>query len=171
MPQGSSARIRLELPAAHADVDAIVEAAFGRADEARLVAALRESVEPRVSLVAEVSGHVFFSPVRIEPESANAPAVCGLAPLAVRPGLQRQGIGAALVREGLERCADLGWRAVFVLGDPAYYSRFGFVLAAPLGFRYESEAFDSAFQVLELAPGCLAGRAGRVHYDEAFTRL
>ena len=80
-------------------------------------------------------------------------------------------VGAALVREGLERCADLGWRAVFVLGDPAYYSRFGFVLAAPLGFRYESQAFDSAFQLFELVPGCLARRAGRVHYDEAFTRL
>jgi putative acetyltransferase len=168
-------QIRPEQSSDHAGVEAVVEAAFGRADEARLVAVLREAVQPRVSLVAElagrVAGHVFFSPVRIEPESAGAPAVCGLAPLAVQPGLQRQGIGAALVREGLERCADLGWRAVFVVGDPAYYSRFGFVLAAPLGFRYESEAFDSAFQVLELVPGCLARRAGRVHYDEAFTRL
>jgi putative acetyltransferase len=168
-------RIRLEQPADHADVDAIVEAAFERADEARLVAALREIAQPRISLVAEaagrVVGHVFFSPVRIEPEPSEAPAVCGLAPLAVQPGLQRQGVGSALVHEGLERCAELGWRAVFVVGDPGYYSRFGFVLAAPLGFRYESEAFDSAFQVLELAPGCLARCRGWVRYHDAFTGL
>ena len=166
-------QIRPEQASDHAGVEAVVGAAFGRADEARLVSVLREVVQPRISLVAElagrVAGHVFFSPVRLEPESAGAPAICGLAPLAVQPGLQRQGIGAALVREGLERCTDLGWRAVFVLGDPAYYSRFGFVLAAPLGFRYESEAFDSAFQVLELAPGCLARCNGWIRYHDAFT--
>jgi putative acetyltransferase len=57
---------------------------------------------------------------------------------------------------------------VFVLGDPSYYSRFGFVLAAPRGFRYESEAFDAAFQVLELEEGVLSGCRGRVRYHPVF---
>jgi predicted N-acetyltransferase YhbS len=57
------------------------------------------------------------------------------------------------------------------VGNPRYYSRFGFVLAAPLGLRYESDAFDSAFQVLELRPGSLAGRRGYVRYHDAFSAL
>ncbi len=88
--------------------------------------------------------------------------------MGVLPELQRRGIGSALVREGLHQCVDLGWHAVFLLGDPAYYSRFGFVLAAPLGVRYRHESFDPAFQVRELAPGALQGCAGWAHYHEAF---
>jgi putative acetyltransferase len=60
---------------------------------------------------------------------------------------------------------------VFLLGEPAYYARFGFVMAAPRGFHYESEAFDAGFQVLELVEGALAGHAGRVLYHPAFAQL
>lgn len=136
--------IREEEPSDHARVDEIQEAAFGRPLEAEWVRALRGSDAPRLSLVAELReelvGHIFFSPVSIE-GSVDSPPAGGLAPLAVAPAMQRQGAGSALVRAGLEACVPLGWRAVFLLGNPAYYSRFGFVLAAPLGLRYQSESF------------------------------
>jgi putative acetyltransferase len=60
---------------------------------------------------------------------------------------------------------------VFLLGDPAYYARFGFELAGPRGLHYQSEAFDSAFQLLEVAPGALRGCTGCVRYHEAFDAL
>jgi len=166
--------IRNEAPADHARVEAVEEAAFGRPGEAALVAALRASARPQLSLVAEldgeVVGHVFFSPVRIEGTGAPPPAA-GLAPLAVAPEWQRRGAGSALVRAGLEACEGLGWRTVFLLGDPAYYGRFGFTLAAPRGLHYESEFFDSAFQCIELRRGALSDCTGYVRYQEAFAEL
>ena len=166
--------IRQETPSDHARVARIQETAFGGPDEAELVEMLRQSARPQLSLVAELAGdvvgHVFFSPVSIEGPGVSSPSA-GLAPLAVAPHVQRRGAGAALVRAGLSACVPLGWQAVFVLGEPAYYSRFGFVLAAPLGLRYESESFDSAFQVLELVGGALAGCGGWVRYHEAFAEF
>ena len=110
----------------------IQEAAFVGPDEARLVELLRQSAHPRLSLVAECRGepvgHVFFSPVLIEGPS-ESPSCAGLAPLAVLPEFQGRGAGALLVRAGLQACPALGWQAVFLLGEPEYYSRFGFVLA------------------------------------------
>lgn len=168
-----SVRVRSERRSDHERVFAIHEAAFGRPDEVRLVSRLRTSVSPSLSLVAElhgrVVGHVFFSPVHIEPE-AGGPAVAGLAPIGVDPAHQARGVGSALVRSGLARSPDLGWEAVVLVGDPAYYSRFGFALGAPLGLRYEDEAHDPVFQVLELRPGALRGRTGRVRFHEAFAQ-
>jgi putative acetyltransferase len=152
----------------------IQRAAFGRAAEADLVVALRATAHPGLSLVAElggdVKGHVFLSPVTIQ-GVGTAPPCAGLAPLAVWPAAQGAGVGAALVRAGLARGMEIGWRAVFLLGDPAYYARFGFEPAAPRGFHYVSEAFDRAFQVHELAPGALAGASGQVRYCDAFDAL
>jgi putative acetyltransferase len=166
--------VREETAADHARVDSIVEAAFERPQEAALVRALRDSATPQLSLVAElgkeVVGHVFFSPVTIEGASSSLP-VGGLAPLAVDPAVQGRGAGSALVQAGLEACEGRGWQAIFLLGDPAYYSRFGFELAGPRGFHYESEAFDSGFQVHEIVAGALAGHSGWVRYHEAFADL
>lgn len=166
--------IRQETTSDQARVDEIQRAAFGRAAEADLVRALRSSAQPQLSLVAELGseivGHVFFSPVSIE-LGAQASPLAGLAPLAVASAAQGQGAGSALVRAGLEASLALGWQAVFLLGNPAYYGRFGFVLASPLGFHYENEAFDTAFQVIELVRGTLAGRRGWVRYHSAFTAL
>jgi putative acetyltransferase len=170
----SELSVREEAAADHARVDTIVEAAFEQPQEAALVRALRDSAEPQLSLVAElrgeVVGHVFFSPVTIEGASSALP-VGGLAPLAVDPAVQRRGAGSALVRAGLQACGALGWQAVFLLGDPAYYSRFGFQLAAPLGFHYESEVFDAGFQVKEIVSGVLEGHSGWVRYHDAFANL
>jgi putative acetyltransferase len=150
------------------------EAAFGRPDEARLVARLRQEAQPAVSLGAErggrTIGHVFFSPVAIDGDRA-APSAGALAPVGVLPEEQGRGAGGALIRAGLEASRGLGWELVFVLGSPAYYGRFGFVLAAPHGLRYESPVFDAAFQVQALAAGALGRSRGWVRYHPAFAEL
>ena len=152
----------------------IHEAAFGQPAEARLVEALRTDASPQISLVAEreerLVGHVFLSPVTVEGNPPKA-GCAGLAPLGVLPEAQRSGVGSALVRDALARCPAAGWSIVFLLGDPAYYARFGFVLAAPRGFRYESERFDAAFQVLALEARALDGASGWVRYHDAFSAL
>lgn len=166
--------IRPEQPSDYARVDEIQRAAFGQDGEARLVEALRERAKPYLSLVAEsageVVGHVLFSPVSIE-GIGDPPPLAGLAPLAVSPEMQGRGAGSALVRAGLRDCEALDWQVVFLLGNPAYYSRFGFTLSAERGLRYESEAFDAAFQLCELVPGALSGCSGWVRYHPAFSEL
>ena len=146
------------------------EAAFGRPGEAKLVARLRQEARPCVSLVAErggrVIGHAFFSPVALGDIHAG-----GLAPVGVLPDGQGAGTGGALIRAGIEASRALGWELLFVLGNPAYYGRFGFVLAALHGLHYESHAFDAAFQVQELAGGALARSRGWVRYHPAFAEL
>jgi putative acetyltransferase len=166
--------VRLETSADQPAVARVVTDAFGQPGEARLVEVLRSEADPHISLVAErngaIVGHVFFSPVTVE-GAPNAPPLGALAPLAVAPSLQGGGIGSALVRAGLAHCSEHGWRAVFLLGEPGYYARFGFGLAAPRGLRYRSEAFDAGFQALELEPGALDGVRGLVQYPPAFASL
>ncbi len=164
--------VRSETPSDWARVDEIEKAAFGRSNEAQLVEIVRAEADPCLSLVAarnrELVGHVLFSPVSIE-GAAEAPPICALGPLAVWPDHQGEGVGSALIQDGLRECVALGWQAVFLLGDPAYYSRFGFQLAAPQDFHYESERFDPAFQMIELVPGVMSPWRGRVHYHDAFS--
>lgn len=163
--------IRPESSPDHERVFEVEAAAFRRPNEARLVDTLRALAHPYLSLVAlsegEIVGHIFFSPVELEGRP-DAPPIAALAPVAVDPAHQGKGVGSALVRAGLEGCAAHGWRAVFLVGNPAYYSRFGFVLAAPRGFTYQSRDFDAVFQVIDLGPDSLDGCAGRVLYHSAF---
>jgi putative acetyltransferase len=164
--------VRPEGPADQDAIDAVHRQAFGRPGEAALVRALRREAKPYLGLVAveragRVVGQITFSPVSIE---GGSPPALGLGPLAALPGHQRSGIGSALVREGLRRCAELA-EIVVVLGHAGYYPRFGFRSASPLGLRYRSQVFDPSFFVLELTPGALSGISGWVRYHEAFERL
>jgi putative acetyltransferase len=167
--------IRTEQPR---DIGAVFEVharAFPQLGEAKLVDALRAAGAATISLVAErderVVGHILFSPVRVEGEGGSFVAL-GLAPMAVDPSCQREEIGSALVRAGLDACRDAGHTIVFVLGHPAYYPRFGFEAAAPRGLHYEGGAgYAPAFFVAELAAGSLAGRGGVVHFRPEFAAL
>jgi putative acetyltransferase len=168
--------IRPEAPRDQRAVYAIHVRAFPQPGEARLVDALRAAGAATISLVAEcdgrVVGHILFSPVRIEGEGVGFDAQ-GLAPVAVDPDRQRDGIGSALVRAGLDACRDGGHTIVFVLGHAAYYPRFGFEPAAPRGLFYSdpSRDYTPVFFVAELAPGAIAGRGGVVHYRPEFAGL
>jgi len=166
--------IRAERDGDRGAIAAVHEAAFARPEEARLVDALRAGGKAVVSLVAVadgaagavIVGHVLFSPMTIE--GLGAAACAGLAPVAVLPAYQRRGIGGALVRAGLDACRSAGHGAAVVLGDPAYYSRFGFVPARRFGLSSEYDAPADAFMALELRPGALAGAGGLCRYAEEF---
>lgn len=171
--------VRAESEADVRAVRRINELAFGRPDEAALVDALRLAAHPQVSLVAvddtEVVGHIFFSPVSIESDESvsttTAISVMGLAPMAVLPQYQNQGIGSRLVREGLRECRRLGCQAVVVLGHAEYYPRFGFVPASRKGLRCEYPVPDEVFMVTELVPGVLDGVRGLVKYHPEFGKV
>lgn len=113
-------------------------AAFGGDTEAALVETMLAdaSARPLLSLLAAENksalGHVLFSSAGFAGADGGA-ALAILAPLAVIPGAQGQGIGRRLVETGLQRLGENGADLVFVLGDPRYYARFGFVPAAPQG--------------------------------------
>jgi putative acetyltransferase len=147
--------------------------AFETETEARLVDALRDSGVPLVSLVAEqngmIVGHILFSPMT-DAEGHDVP-IAGLAPMAVVPGHQQQGIGSALVRAGLEQCKVAGFHAVIVLGHPDYYPRFGFVPASRFGIQSQYDVPDEVLMAQELVPGALAGLQGVVRYHRLFDEV
>ena len=165
--------IRPERPDDCAAIERVNRLGFGQENEARLVAAIRhaESFAPALSLVAvradTVVGHILFSPIQIESDHATTRALA-LAPMAVLPNLQRQGIGSDLVREGLKACHRLGHTIVVVVGHPDFYSRFGFTPAASHGIQAPFPVPDEAFRVLALVRGSLDGVCGVVRYPAAF---
>jgi putative acetyltransferase len=112
--------IRNEEEKDHQQIRKIVQSAFPSDVESKLVDALRENGEAVISLVAvkddEVLGHILFSPVSTAPPS-NAKGI-GLAPIAVKPAIQSQGIGSNLIHEGLRLCKGLQYDYVVVLGSP-----------------------------------------------------
>lgn len=165
--------IRTEKAGDEAAIRCVVEAAFGQSAEADLVDALRTAGNATISLIAEedgeIVGHILFSPMRFDPENQSL-RLLGLAPLAVSPSRQRSGIGSALIRKGLELSGQSGYDAVFVLGHPEYYPKFGFERASRFGIRSVYDVRDEAFMALELKPASLSGHTGTVHYTEEFSR-
>lgn len=163
-------QIRQETNADLEGIQRVHLSAFNSAAEAHLVDRLRAQGKATISLVAEIGsefvGHMLFSPVSIEPPAKGWNAL-GLAPVAVIPDKQRQGIGKALVNHGLEHCRSLGIDLVVVLGDPGYYKKFGFQRALDHGLGNEYQA-DEHFMVLELNPGVLHYFNGLVKYAPEF---
>jgi putative acetyltransferase len=156
--------IRAEQPSDVKAIYDVEEQAFGRPLEAGMVDALRDHGKVVLSLVAEhdgeIVGHVLFSWTTIETGSGSV-REASLGPIGVLPRLQGRGIGGAMIREGLSRCRDLGFGAVFLLGNPAYYGRFGFRPARLLGITYyQGIPYEDAFQVVELREGALEGVKG-----------
>ena len=158
--------VRDETPDDLTIIHALVETAFGRRDEALLVDRLRAAGDSVMSLIAvedaSIVGHAMFSRM-----AAPFPSLC-LAPVAVRPDRRRRGIGTALIRRGLERASDGPWRAVFVLGDPAYYRRWGFDAGLAAGF--DSPYAGPSLMVLPLGGGLPATRGSLAH-AAAFSSL
>jgi putative acetyltransferase len=163
-------------PETAADIPTIHEintAAFGQPAEAKLVDALRDAGAHLISLVAEqdnkVVGHILFSPVEIEQE-IGVFKCAGLAPMAVLPEYQRQGVGKRLVTAGLDACRQNGIPACVVLGHPEYYPKFGFKPARNYGIDSDYDA-PEAFMIIELSPSALEPVSGRAKYHPAFNNL
>jgi putative acetyltransferase len=171
----SDVAIRSEAPADYAAVREINLRAFGQANEADLVDALRSNCRDHVSLVAEADGqpvgHILFTPVVIEsPE--NKVTGMGLAPMAVLPVFQRRGIGSRLIEAGLDRLRHDGQPFVVVLGHPEYYPRFGFRPASQFGVACEFEGVpDEAFMMIALEGPWPKDVAGIAHYQPEFRRF
>jgi putative acetyltransferase len=163
--------VRAEEPSDARAIRRVVVAAFKGQLEADLVDTLRRHNKVSASLVATLGhaivGHVLLSDVALHGPGLS-PRGVGLAPLAVRPALQRRGIGATLMRAAIAGAREAGYGFVVLLGDPAYYRRFGFRTAATLGLACEFEAPEEAFMALELASGALAGAGGLVRYEPEF---
>lgn len=147
----------------------IHDAAFGGPGEGKLVADLTAEGLDAISLVAikdtKIVGHVLFSPLLVEVNEKPIRALA-LAPIGIAPAYQKQGIGTALTEAGLAAARQDGWDAVIVLGHPSYYPRFGFRADLAAGFRAPFKG--PAFMALELRPGVLSGRKGRIIYPSRF---
>jgi putative acetyltransferase len=161
-------QFRPERPEDAATIRALTDAAFegmpfSDQTEAKVIDGLREAGALTLSLVAteggEIVGHVAFSPVTIEGEAGDW---YGLGPVSVWPDRQRTGIGQALIREGLQRLRSIGAGGCVLLGDPAYYRRFGFESDPDL---HNVGAPPGAFQRLTLKG---ARPSGEVSFHHAF---
>ena len=162
--------VRVERAEDLADVHEVNRLAFGRAAEADLVDRLRERGKVLLSVVAVVDGtlvgHALFTPGAIEGDNGRF-ACAALGPVAVLPDVQKQGVGTAVIAEGLLRLRASGRERAFVLGHPGYYPRFGFAVASRYGIGNPFGA-DDAFMVLALRPGGLDGVTGTAVYQPEF---
>ena len=158
--------IRYARQSDHAAIGEVVAQAFGAEAEAHLVERLRAEGDVLFELVAVaedvVTGHILFSRLWADRYEMYA----ALAPLAVRPHLQRSGLGSALVRAGLESAREFGVHGVLVLGQPEYYGRFGF---SPEAARQVQAPYagSPSFMALALEPGAF-GAPLSVAYPDAF---
>lgn len=159
------------------DIEAIFninKAAFETEAEAHLVDRLRQAQAMSLSLVAElegqVVGHIAFSPITID--GFEHVELAGLAPMAVHPAHQNKGIGGELVQAGVKKLKTRGVSAVFVLGHPKYYLRFGFQPAfSTFGIKSEYDVSDETFMVKELESGALEDVVGLARYCREFDSL
>ena len=164
--------MRAAEPRDEAAIRAVHISAFPTADEADLVEALGREGDAIISLVAErggeIIGHVLLSRMAVSGDGRGYRAL-GLAPLAVRPGARREGVGSALVRAALDRAAGTGEELVFVLGDPAYYGRFGF--SAECAAPFASPYAGPHLMALRLRGDLPLPRRGRADHAPAFAEL
>ncbi|MDQ5824036.1 MAG: N-acetyltransferase [Chloroflexota bacterium] len=148
--------------AAIADVN--VRAFDNRAAEALIVTLLRNrpQFDPELSLVAEMDGrivgHVLFSPYNIQVLGESVPVV-SLAPIAVHPTYQKQGIGGRLIREGHEIARSKGYKFSFLVGHPTYYPRLGYKVRAYGNSTLKLPTADDTFASLLASAVSLTMRA------------
>lgn len=159
--------IRAATPRDREAIRLVEEHAFGQQAEAGLVDALIADGDAVVELVAEeeghVVGHILFSRLFVQQGGKSFPAVA-LAPLAVEPDFHRSGIGGALIREAHIRLRDAGEKLAVVLGDPAYYGRFGYTHERAA--KFDSDYQGDALQALAWGD---APETGRLVYASAFS--
>ena len=159
-----------ETPEDHAAIREIQRAAFSRDTEANLVDRLRGDVEPFISLVARIDdrpvGHILFTPVAL-PGKVDL-TILSVAPIAVLPEYQGNGIGSELVQEGLVMCEHDGVDGVVALGGRDFYPRFGFRPAVEFGLRTGFPVMQQEFLVREITKGVFENASGTVEYPPQF---
>lgn len=165
--------IRQEQPQDYKAVYQINKQSFEQEAEAKLVDTLRnaDAFVPELSLVAELDkqivGHILFTKIKIVNDSTSYESLA-LAPMAVLKDYQKQGIGGALIREGLQRAIKLGFTSVIVLGHEHYYPKFGFEPAAKWNIKAPFDVSSEVFMAIELIPNGLENVSGIVQYPKEF---
>jgi putative acetyltransferase len=158
--------IREETPNDRAAVRRVIESAFAQSAEAELVEKLGRAGDSVISLVAEDAGQI-IGHVLLSRMVAPFPALA-LAPVSVIPASQRRGVGSALIKDAIDRARSQDWTAIFVLGDPDYYQRFGFDKGAAKGFT--SPYAGDHFMMLALSSAPKAA-SGALCHAPAFAEL
>jgi predicted N-acetyltransferase YhbS len=155
--------IRAETPAEYPAIYALVREAFRTApaadgDEQDFVVQLRagENYIPELALVAvldgKLAGHIMLTRTAIDYAGGQRDALL-LAPLCVAPEYRNRSVGGALIETACARAAEMGHKAVFLVGDPGYYGRFGFAPCAAFGVGYAMDIPPENVMALELEAG------------------
>lgn len=152
------------------DIRNVIEEAFNQPDEADLVEDLRSSGDAIIGLVSEenreIVGYAMLSKASIDGTDCR---IAGLAPVAVKPEHQNNGIGSLLIREVLDECLSLRFDAIIVIGNGDFYPRFGFKPGSEYGITAQwDEIPPDHFMVLELHADALEGISGTARYASAF---
>ncbi|MFT7574605.1 MAG: putative acetyltransferase [Alphaproteobacteria bacterium] len=157
--------LQRETAADHSAIRTVVVDAFDQTDEADLVEALRAGGDLAISLVAmdgdAVRGHISLSVLK------SPDATLALAPVSVAKSCQGRGIGSMLIREALIQARTIGFKMIFVLGDPDYYCRFGFSVETAVDFPCDYAG--PHFMALQLTEQSV--EVARVEYAQAFSNL
>ena len=160
------------------DVLLIERLAFGYDKEANLVRALLydPSAKPLLSLLAfkkdRAVGHILFTTAQLS-DTRDKASIVILAPLAIVPDAQKQGIGGELIKQGLKRLSRSSVDLVCVLGHPEYYPRFGFTPAGRLGLEAPypiPDEYADAWMVQALRPGVIGNISGKVICADALNK-
>jgi predicted N-acetyltransferase YhbS len=154
--------IRPEKPADVAARETLLDVAYGTSRFAKPSQRLREGREPAFSFVAFEQGRLIGT-VRLWAVSAGAgrPALL-LGPLAVHPDCRQRGIGSSLMRRAIRAARVAGHQALVLVGDAAYYGRFGFTAAGTGALSMPGQYERHRLLALELGPAALAGARGRI---------
>lgn len=166
--------IRAETAGDEVAVERLLQLAFDTPAEARLVKALRVSRALTVALVGERNGSlvgaIHVSPMTLSPSHPGVRSYA-LAPLAVAPACQRQGLGSLLVRAAIRELIELRADALLVLGEPHWYQRFGFEPAANYQISCRYPVPPEYFMVLPLRAGRMPTQPTVANYHSAFRVL
>lgn len=186
VPEPLPVTIRLETPGDPPGVRRVHEAAFPGPEEAAIVDEIRrlspagwQSICAVASAgdaaggrAGEIVGHVLLSPCRVEAEDGRVLGeVLALGPIGVLPAVQFRGVGSALIAAAVSLAVARGIPAIVLLGQPAYYPRFGFVSARSCGLEPPADAWPDSAWMARLLPAWSDELRGTVRYPAAFEPL
>lgn len=166
-------KVRTEVAEDHNCITRVNDLAFEQDNESILITKLRDTNEfiPELSLVAEVNnevvGHILFYPVPVVDGKTNHTSL-SLAPMSVLPEYQNKGIGSELIKVGLEKARQLGYKNITVLGHPEYYPKFGFEKASKWNISAPFEYPDEALMAIELVENGMNNISGSLEFPAAY---